>query len=84
MYFFPSGKTYTMIGVDEGSQNLGIIPCSISWLFKLIEMQKERTGARFSVRVSAVEVTGKNETLKDLLADVANGMFMDIVVCFLR
>ena len=70
------GKTYTMIGVDEGPQNLGIIPCAISWLFRLIEAQKERTGARFSVRVSAVEVTGKQEMLKDLLAHVATSKFM--------
>lgn len=69
---FP-GKTYTMIGVDDSPQNLGVIPCAIAWLFKLINEQKERTGARFSVRVSAVEVTGKQERLKDLLADVAAG-----------
>ena len=70
-----SGKTYTMIGVDDSPQNLGILPCSIAWLFKLINDQKDQTGARFSVRVSAVEVTGKQEQLKDLLADVASGKF---------
>lgn len=62
-----------MIGVDDSPQNLGIVPCSIAWLFKLINDQKDQTGARFSVRVSAVEVTGKQEQLKDLLADVAAG-----------
>lgn len=62
-----------MIGVDDHPQNLGLIPCAIAWLFKLINEQKEKTGARFSVRVSAVEVTGKNEQLKDLLSDVAHG-----------
>ncbi|KAK2163260.1 hypothetical protein LSH36_83g06061 [Paralvinella palmiformis] len=67
------GKTYTMLGVDDSSQNLGVIPCAIAWLFKLINEQKDRTGARFSVRVSAVEVTGKQEKLKDLLAEVAGG-----------
>ncbi|XP_074662541.1 uncharacterized protein LOC141915043 [Tubulanus polymorphus] len=67
------GKTYTMIGHDDGPQSLGIIPCAIVWLFRLINEQKEKTGARFSVRVSAVEVAGKQETLKDLLADVATG-----------
>ena len=64
-----------MIGVDDSPQNLGILPCSIAWLFKLINDQKDQTGARFSVRVSAVEVTGKQEQLKDLLADVASGKF---------
>ena len=70
---FVSGKTYTMIGVDDNSQNLGVIPSAISWLFRLIDKHKERTGARFSVRVSAIEITGKDEKLKDLLADVAKG-----------
>ena len=63
-----------MIGVDDGPGNLGVIPCALSWLFRLIDKHKERTGARFSVRVSAVEVTGKQEALKDLLADVARGI----------
>ena len=70
-----AGKTYTMIGLDNNAQNLGVIPCAIAWLFKLINDQKEQTGAWFSVRVSAVEVTGKQETLKDLLADIAAGKF---------
>ncbi|KAJ3593454.1 hypothetical protein NHX12_005789 [Muraenolepis orangiensis] len=43
---------------DDSLQTLGIIPCSISWLFKLINERKEKTGARFSVRVSAVEEPG--------------------------
>lgn len=64
------GKTYTMLGVDDSPQNLGIVPCAISWLFRLIEDLKEKTGSRFSVRVSAVEVTGRQETLKDLLANI--------------
>ena len=68
-----AGKTYTMLGVDDSPASLGIIPCAIDWLFRLISDQKERTGARFSVRVSAVEVTGKQEQLKDLLADTATG-----------
>ena len=63
-----------MIGVDNSPQNLGVIPCAIAWLFRLINERKEKTGARFSVRVSAVEVTGKQEKLKDLLAEVASGM----------
>lgn len=53
----PPGKSYTMIGRDDSLQTLGIIPCAISWLFKLINERKEKTGARFSVRVSAVEVS---------------------------
>nr|XP_033807938.1 kinesin-like protein KIF26A isoform X2 [Geotrypetes seraphini] len=71
------GKTYTMIGKDNSSQNLGIVPCAISWLFKLINERKEKTGTRFSIRVSAVEICGKDENLKDLLADEASSSLQD-------
>ncbi|XP_043930272.1 kinesin-like protein KIF26A isoform X2 [Protopterus annectens] len=71
------GKTYTMIGNDSSTQSLGIIPCAISWLFKLINERKEKTGTRFSVRVSAVEIHGKDENLKDLLSEVASGSLQD-------
>ncbi|XP_066550067.1 kinesin-like protein KIF26A isoform X2 [Amia ocellicauda] len=71
------GKTFTMIGKDNSTQNLGIVPCAISWLFKLINERKEKTGTRFSIRVSAVEICGKDETLKDLLSDVASGSLQD-------
>ncbi|XP_049596048.1 kinesin-like protein KIF26A isoform X2 [Syngnathus scovelli] len=67
------GKTYTMIGKDGSTQTLGVVPCAISWLFKLINERKEKTGARFSVRVSAVEIFGQDEELKDLLSDVSTG-----------
>uniref|UniRef100_A0A8C9SWA4 Kinesin family member 26B n=1 Tax=Scleropages formosus TaxID=113540 RepID=A0A8C9SWA4_SCLFO len=71
------GKSYTMIGKDDSTQSLGIIPCTISWLFKLIHERKEKTGARFSVRVSAVEVSGRDEVLTDLLSEVATGSLQD-------
>lgn len=71
-----AGKSFTMIGEDSSSLTLGLIPTAIAWLFKVISEQKDQTGARFSVRVSAVEVTGKQEQLKDLLADVAQGMLL--------
>ncbi|CAL9687019.1 unnamed protein product [Knipowitschia caucasica] len=71
------GKTYTMIGKDSSTQSLGIVPCAISWLFKLINERKEKTGTRFSVRVSAVEIFGKDEELKDLLSEVSTGSLQD-------
>nr|XP_060609914.1 kinesin-like protein KIF26B isoform X1 [Anolis sagrei ordinatus] len=71
------GKSYTMIGKDDSMQTLGIIPCAISWLFKLINERKEKTGARFSVRISAVEVWGREENLRDLLSEVATGSLQD-------
>ncbi|XP_076611956.1 kinesin-like protein KIF26A isoform X1 [Chaetodon auriga] len=63
------GKTYTMIGQDCSTQSLGVAPTAVSWLFKVIEERREKSGARFSVRVSAVEISGREETLTDLLAE---------------
>ncbi|TSR99388.1 Kinesin-like protein KIF26A [Bagarius yarrelli] len=71
------GKTYTMIGADGSTQNLGVAPCAISWLFKLIEERKEKTEARFTVRVSAVEISGRDEVLTDLLAGISTGTLQD-------
>ncbi|XP_036066479.1 kinesin-like protein KIF26A [Oryzias melastigma] len=65
------GKTYTMIGRDCSTQSLGVAPTAISWLFKVIEERKEKSGTRFSVKVSAVEISGREETLTDLLAELA-------------
>lgn len=74
VYGYPKlGKTYTMLGRSDSVQELGVIPCAISWLFKLINEHKQKTGARFSVRVSAVEVSGRQETLRDLLSDYVAG-----------
>ncbi|KAK5879541.1 hypothetical protein CesoFtcFv8_022645 [Champsocephalus esox] len=63
------GKTYTMIGRDCSTQSLGVAPTAISWLFKVMEHRRERSGAGFSVRASAVEISGREEALTDLLAD---------------
>ncbi|XP_047244584.1 kinesin-like protein KIF26A isoform X3 [Girardinichthys multiradiatus] len=66
------GKTYTMMGQDCSTQSLGVAPTAISWLFKVIEERREKSGARFSVRVSAVEISGREETLTDLLAELSS------------
>ncbi|CAL8071004.1 unnamed protein product [Calicophoron daubneyi] len=66
-----TGKTYSMIGLDDSPLNVGIIPCAISWLFCLLNQQRQNAGVRFSVRVSAVELYGLDEKFRDLLADVA-------------
>lgn len=67
------GKSSTMVGNDESNRSLGVIPAAVAWLYSLIEDCKQRTGARISVRVSAVEVIGQNEQLKDLLSEQATG-----------
>uniref|UniRef100_A0A8C2VD79 Kinesin family member 26A n=1 Tax=Chinchilla lanigera TaxID=34839 RepID=A0A8C2VD79_CHILA len=71
------GKSYTMIGKDSSPQSLGVVPCAISWLFRLVEERRERTGTRFSIRVSALEVCGRDQSLRDLLADVASSSVQD-------
>ncbi|KAK1874714.1 Kinesin-like protein KIF26A [Dissostichus eleginoides] len=63
------GKTYTMIGRDCSTQSLGVAPTAISWLFKVMEDRREKSGAGFSVRASAVEISGREEALTDLLSD---------------
>ena len=69
----PSGKTTTMLGGSGSGDQLGIIPTAISWLYRGIGEQKQKSGARFSVRVSAVQIAGAAETLRDLLKDHAKG-----------
>ena len=68
-----TGKTRTIVGQDDSNTTAGILPCAIAWLYSLIDDCKQRTGARISVRVSAIEVVGRNEELRDLLADQASG-----------
>ena len=58
-----------MVGLDDSVDDIGVIPSAISWLYQLIDQQKRLTAARFSVRVSAVELTGRQQTLTDLLAN---------------
>nr|CDS30158.1 kinesin protein kif26a [Hymenolepis microstoma] len=66
-----TSKSRTMLGSDTSVASLGVIPCAIAWLFRLVGEQKEVTKTRFSVRVSAVEVFGHEESFKDLLQDSA-------------
>jgi kinesin family protein 26 len=65
------GKTYTMIGSDESSQTLGVIPSSIAWLFRAIKERKETKNVRFAVRVSALSIGGQTEEVRDLLTGQA-------------
>jgi hypothetical protein len=76
-HFFP-GKTTTMVGSCSEDIGTGLMPTAIAWLFRGIGEQKNKTGARFSVRVSAVEIAGPAEVLRDLLAPHATGK---LVLC---
>ena len=67
------GKTYTMVGSDEGPTTLGVIPTAIAWLYRCIK--KGDQNAKYEVKVSAAEIGGSREELTDLLSDgrLSNG-----------
>jgi kinesin family protein 26 len=66
-------KTNTMFGTTEERHTLGAIPCAIAWLFRSINEQHKKTGARFSVRVSCLELTTDQQHFKDLLIAHSSG-----------
>ena len=47
------GQSWTMLGEDDSAGNIGVLPRAVSWLYRSIKETRSRTGARFSVRVSA-------------------------------
>lgn len=64
-----------MLGSVTASSDLGAIPCAITWLYKGINEKRTKSGARFSVRVSAlgINATKPGSKSKDLLAPLATG-----------
>lgn len=66
------GKTRTMLGSDQCARDMGVIPITIAWVYKAIKERKTKMGSRFSVRVSALEITGQRESVRDLLAPYNN------------
>jgi kinesin family protein 26 len=68
------GKSCTMVGRDTSRTAVGMMPAAIAWLYRAIKERKARTSARFSVRVSAVEIgQGEGEATRDLLERFATG-----------
>ncbi|XP_055388108.1 uncharacterized protein LOC129616484 [Condylostylus longicornis] len=65
-----TGQSRTMLGAVNSSTELGAIPCAISWLYKGINERRQKSGSRFSVRVSAlgISATKPDSSSKDLLA----------------
>ncbi|KAK7070394.1 hypothetical protein SK128_027602, partial [Halocaridina rubra] len=61
---------YTMLGGGESSHTLGVIPSGVWWLYKALEDHKTNTGARFSVRISALQIA-PGDVVTDLLAPYA-------------
>ena len=66
------GKSKSMLGSDECASQLGLIPIAITWLYKSIKERRAKSGAKFSVRVSAMEVTSQRENIRDLLLPYAS------------
>lgn len=60
-------KVNTMFGRDDKFESFGVAPMSIYWLFKLIDDYSLKHGNKFTIKVSAVEICGKDEKLIDLL-----------------
>lgn len=59
-----------MFGSDVSFRTFGIAPLSFHWIYKLIEDKCKRDGFlpdQYSVAVSAVEITGREEKCRDLL-----------------
>uniref|UniRef100_A0AAV2K872 Kinesin motor domain-containing protein n=1 Tax=Knipowitschia caucasica TaxID=637954 RepID=A0AAV2K872_KNICA len=65
------GSWSSMVGSDDSPQQLGLIPCAISWLYSAIERRREKTWTDLSVSVSALELCcGEEDTLRDLLGEM--------------
>ncbi|CAB1455348.1 unnamed protein product [Pleuronectes platessa] len=65
------GSWSSTVGSDGSIQNLGLIPCAISWLYSSIERRREKTWTDQTVSVSAIELCcGEEDTLRDLLGEV--------------
>ena len=73
---------YPKNAIREGraGENMGITPTAISWLYAAIAEMRARNGngVRFSVRLSALEISTNTDYVKDLLAPFATGEFEDI------
>lgn len=69
------GQSKTMFGSLGAAKELGAIPCAISWLYKGINERRQKTGSRFSVRVSALGISASKpgSSSKDLLTAHATG-----------
>jgi hypothetical protein len=73
-------KSATLLGLADPAaasspSRLGTLPTAIIWLYRLIDATRARATqppCRFSVRVSAIEVTGTNERVVDLLAGLTH------------
>ncbi|XP_042204838.1 kinesin-like protein KIF26B isoform X2 [Homarus americanus] len=66
------GQGYTMVGGGESCHTLGVMPSAVWWLYKALQDHRANTGARFSVRISALQIA-PGDVVTDLLAQYAQG-----------
>ncbi len=66
------GKTRTMLGSDECPRDMGVVPTAIAWLYRAVKEKRARTNARFSLRVSAMEITSGREQVGNDLVSVSD------------
>ena len=45
-------------------RDMGAVPAAIAWLYRAVKERKSRTGARFSIRASALEITSQREEIR--------------------
>ncbi len=77
MNFLPKNQTKMSKTLTENQKKISF---ELAILLIGVTVLCSRTGARFSVRVSAVEIVGKSENLKDLLGD--QGMIFSHSISF--
>ncbi len=71
-----------MVGSDESAATVGVVGAATAWLFRCLAELRSKKKSKvsncdggdidredFSVRVSAAEIVGGGEEVKDLLAD---------------
>ncbi|XP_050730279.1 kinesin-like protein KIF26B isoform X2 [Eriocheir sinensis] len=66
------GQAYTMLGGGESCHTLGVMPTAVWWLYRALQDHRANTGARHSVRVSALQIA-PGDVVTDLLAQYAQG-----------
>lgn len=62
-----------MLGKHE---SCGLIPSAVAWLYRCVSEQRQRTTAKYGIRVSVVEVTNRK---RDLLASYASGKLLTCI-----
>lgn len=63
-----------MFGQHGNTESLGVVPCAITWLYRAVGELQNKQKCKYSIRVSALELHGRSEELRDLLVDYSRGI----------